>query len=103
VVLSPNCICNQLSRYVSIVNEVVCGMNHACKSIQYDLLQNRNMNYDLPIVGSGNCLVCCILFMFYYVNGYNVEDIDNILCMKSKTILTQHHIALYNTIGDILC
>lgn len=91
-----------LSRYVSLVNEILCELNHACKPIQYDLLQNLNMNYDLPIVGSGNCLICCVLFMFYYANGYSVEDIDSYLCMKSKKILTQHHVVIYNMIGDTL-
>lgn len=93
---------NVLSRYVSIINEIICEINHTCRPIKYDLIQNRNMNFDLPTVGSGNCLICCILFMFYYINGYSVENIDNYLSLKSKTILIQHHIVLYNAIGNAL-
>ena len=99
---SNSCTHSVLSRYISIVNEIVCEINHTCKPIKYDLIQNRNMNFDLPIVGSGNCLICCVLFMFYYFHGYSIENIDNYLSLKSKTILTQHHIILYNAIGNAL-
>lgn len=91
-----------LNRYVSIVNEVLLVLNHTYKPIKYDILKNKMLNFNLPIVGSGNCMICCVLFIFYYVNGYSVEHIDNYLHLHTSKILTQHHIVLYNTIGSLL-
>ncbi len=102
---SKYCNCNihiVLSRYTSIVNEILYEISRTCSPIKYDFVKNRNINYDLPIVGSGNCMICCILFMFYYINGYTIENIDNYLSLRSKTILIQHHIVLYNLIGNTL-